>query len=1399
MAKSPAWTRAEGKSPSGGLNDKGRASLRAAGHDIKRPQPEGGSRRDSFCARMKGMKSKLTSSETANDPDSRINKSLRKWNCASGGKIWDKPRPKDLGEPDKLSPSEKRGAKASAKAAGRPYPNLVDNMRAARAGGGRLGSLMNAIRAYHGSPHTFEKFELSKMGSGQGAQEYGHGLYFADKEKIAKQYRGDEPGGSMYEVALHVPEKDLMQWHKPVGEQEGVDKKLLEAMGGVTALRRAVGDYNRKYFSMPIEGNVWDQPGMTWHTLLGDNGVAEKRMAEAGIPGIKYRDPNSWGKAPGKQDNNYVMFSEEPIEILRRYYKGGAVRKGYSTGGSQDVDPNDYRSRINDIYQTYLGRQADESGANFWEQQLRDTPISLADISNQFAASEEGRGRAEQIVDQIYRDRLGRDPDAAGKQFWADQIRSGNQKMSDLYRSFDQNRETRLNDLYRQELGRDLDVGARDYWMNAGQADPDWAAIRDQIAGSEEARNRARNIASDVSRRSGRSFNTDLDALAGVLWSEGDILRAEAQRKGLPDIGENELAKIGWSVRNRAASGFKENMGSAYAEHHDPYSLIEQIYAPSAYSGFGGGRQRQAAAAFEKDPELAAYYKDVARRVMTGELKDPTGGRGISYYNEKAVKHAPGFSHHKDWQFLGGSATDQLSQHHRFYDNPHYSERARAMQDRNLLENPNLRAMTPEEQDIYERIKGPAPGEIGAPGYGGGSGQASVIGAGGDYTGSGMSSVAIGNQNASGHHPVAHTPVTHDGSHTGSPHISHGSGHGTSHGTSHAISYGTGHGGQTPSSHGSGSVGFLETGSPHTGGNFNDYASSHGFGHTTVGQHHVPYNPIALPGAGGFSHGHHGSSHHGGHGGFWDPNWANSSMHSGGDQSFFKSGGRVKRADGGEVSHLDRLMSEITDRTMAERAKYDTGPKEGEPVLKAGPEPSTWDTIRDKLMGDRPSPERRHFVEGLGDIADVAHMGAYATPAAPYVGAADMAHGLATGDRLETLMSAAGLPGRAAKMAGVAAGAMAPDEAQAGPLDRFVRKGADILAKDLSMAGVGPKFRSSNIKSAKPFSEYEVQGEKIPGYLAPWRGTSIEEHQGKWVAPLLSDLSGAGERITHIGGRELSSPFETHGGGDFTRGPSSRGATPAAWASTAPAAKTYQKKLAAVVPEGEEVIGVHAAMGKPASDSSDMMVKALLRQMQAASPTKKGVTEFDKLMEEKIPGWTGVMNRETEDFLMGLPFSQRHLPAKWMDKAKWMGEGFPDVGETRFAITEPRLVNAPHLTSGYSVAKLNPRAGVMKDVEVQHPNYPGHMPTVGDEAYLGGFTSPVHASKIWNKWWENLSPKAKKKGGEPMAMRGLLTQFPIEKIDQEMVDRVMADQELHKKMFGWRKGGRVTPSRKPTQ
>ena len=88
-----AWQRKEGKNPDGGLNQKGVDSYRRENPGSKlqtavttkpsklKPGSKAANRRKSFCARMGGMKKRLTSAETARDPDSRINKALRKWNC----------------------------------------------------------------------------------------------------------------------------------------------------------------------------------------------------------------------------------------------------------------------------------------------------------------------------------------------------------------------------------------------------------------------------------------------------------------------------------------------------------------------------------------------------------------------------------------------------------------------------------------------------------------------------------------------------------------------------------------------------------------------------------------------------------------------------------------------------------------------------------------------------------------------------------------------------------------------------------------------------------------------------------------------------------------------------------------------------------------------------------------------------------------------------------------------------------------------------------------------------------------------------------------------------------------------------------------------------------------------
>jgi len=93
IEETAAWQRKEGKNPEGGLNKKGVESYRREnpGSELQMavttppskldPDSKSAKRRKSFCSRMSGLKKRLTSKKTANDPNSRVNKALRKWNC----------------------------------------------------------------------------------------------------------------------------------------------------------------------------------------------------------------------------------------------------------------------------------------------------------------------------------------------------------------------------------------------------------------------------------------------------------------------------------------------------------------------------------------------------------------------------------------------------------------------------------------------------------------------------------------------------------------------------------------------------------------------------------------------------------------------------------------------------------------------------------------------------------------------------------------------------------------------------------------------------------------------------------------------------------------------------------------------------------------------------------------------------------------------------------------------------------------------------------------------------------------------------------------------------------------------------------------------------------------------
>jgi len=98
-------------------------------------------------------------------------------------------------------------------------------------------AVRGAIRAYHGSPHNFDKFDASRIGTGEGAQMYGHGLYFAGNEDVAKFYRNNVRSGTL-------EEQDFIR------RETAKQARLYQQQD---ALREALEEQARRYGS-PSEG-----------------------------------------------------------------------------------------------------------------------------------------------------------------------------------------------------------------------------------------------------------------------------------------------------------------------------------------------------------------------------------------------------------------------------------------------------------------------------------------------------------------------------------------------------------------------------------------------------------------------------------------------------------------------------------------------------------------------------------------------------------------------------------------------------------------------------------------------------------------------------------------------------------------------------------------------------------------------------------------------------------------------------------------------------------------------------------------------------------------------------------------------------------------------------------------
>lgn len=250
--------------------------------------------------------------------------------------------------------------------------------------------LRAGIKAYHGSPHDFDKFKMDKIGTGEGAQAYGHGLYFADSEDVARVYRdsisksgtdgaqrrlqqaggdidaaiskakdkaskyraggadgyasaveedlrflekfkqtGEWTPGRMYEVNINANPDDFLDWDKPLSQQPSALRSLMEQIDPEQYAPNSPDFDAMEPGSMTVErlsDMVRRQENLPREQMPH---WASQELKQAGIPGIKYLDAGS--RTAGEGSRNYVVFDENLIEIVRKYGVAGALAAGLLT------------------------------------------------------------------------------------------------------------------------------------------------------------------------------------------------------------------------------------------------------------------------------------------------------------------------------------------------------------------------------------------------------------------------------------------------------------------------------------------------------------------------------------------------------------------------------------------------------------------------------------------------------------------------------------------------------------------------------------------------------------------------------------------------------------------------------------------------------------------------------------------------------------------------------------------------------------------------------------------------------------------------------------------------------------------------------------------------------------
>jgi hypothetical protein len=359
-----------------------------------------------------------------------------------------------------------------------------------------------------------------------------------------------------------------------------------------------------------------------------------------------------------------------------------------------------------------------------------------------------------------------------------------------------------------------------------------------------------------------------------------------------------------------------------------------------------------------------------------------------------------------------------------------------------------------------------------------------------------------------------------------------------------------------------------------------------------------------------------------------------------------------------------------------------------------------------------------------------------------------------------------------------------------------------------------------NIKQSMPVSDVRSTIGDIPGIsLKKENPLSWEKFhdiaKGGSLINMGGDLSNFG-RLTHINDQELAWPVDLHAGAKYMREPNPG----QVWRNNKSHATGFMNKIKAEEAAGRDVYGILSPMGPTAVNSSHNMFDALMAQIPTAKIKKADLEEFDQalLNGEHLPAdvrknpaklaramealdqWPGISNakaaseyaRPTAGKLNG---GHRSLIVDFMDKSRWRDKGFPEVGVTRAAITDPALKGISGNLLGHRVVKLSSKPSDQPEL-FEHSTY--EKPSFGE--YIGDvplaqrhYVMPdVIEKMIANPTQKGqvVHPYSEDAMGRSTARKLFEEQKQVQPINQRMLDSVMMDEENRQK-YGLKKGGAV--------